>query len=105
MFESIIKFVTGEGRIVTPGEQAQTIAKEQKVVKIKFMHDIKALKDAGYKIEQGEKIVMDLKSALKLMPRDRKRTDAYKSLVDYLNKEFSCKLIVTSQKIRKEIKP
>ena len=80
-----------------------TAAKEQKkAVKTKFIHDVLALKNAGYKIEEGEEIALELKTALEIMPRDRKRVDAYKSLSDYLGRDFGCRLIVNSQKTRKE---
>lgn len=100
MFKNLFQIVTGERSIVTSSEQVKTAAEEHKVVKSKFMHDIQALKDAGYSLVAGEAIVLDLKSALELMPRDRKRVDAYKSLADYLNKEFDCTLYVTSQKTK-----
>lgn len=102
MFRNLIRIVTGERSTVIPHEQPATEAKEQKAVKSKFIHDFNALKDAGYKIEDGDEIVMDLKTALTIMPRDRKRTDAYKTLADYLNNEFGCRLVITSQKTRKE---
>ena len=100
MFKNLFQIVTGERSIVTSSEQVKTAAEEHKVVKSKFMHDIQALKDAGYSLVAGKAIVLDLKSALELIPRDRKRVDAYKSLTDYLNKEFDCTLYVTSQKTK-----
>lgn len=102
MFENFMRIVTGERKIVTPSEQAKATAQEQKVVKQKFFHDIQALKEAGYTLSQGKQIVIDLKEALNIIPRDRKRVDAYKSLVDYLNKEFGIKLFITSQKTKKD---
>ena len=100
MFENLIQIVTGERRIVTPSEQVKTDTNEQKTVKAKFAHDIQALKDAGYTLEDGENIVLELKDALDLMPRDRKRVDAYKSLKDYLNNEFGCILTLKSRKTK-----
>ena len=101
MFRNLLRIVTGERSTVIPHEQPATEAEEQKV-KSKFIHDFNALKEAGYKIEDGDEIVLDLKTALTVMPRDRKRTDAYKTLADYLNNEFGCRLVITSQKTRKE---
>ena len=60
MFENLIQIVTGERRIVTPSEQVKTDTNEQKTVKVKFAHDIQALKDAGYTLEDGENIVLRL---------------------------------------------
>ena len=102
MFRNLIRIVTGERSTVISHEQPATEAEEQKAVKSKFIHDFNELKEAWYKIEDGTEIVMDLKTALTVMPRDRKRTDAYKSLIDYLNDEFGCRLVITSQKTRKE---
>ena len=49
-------------------------------------------------------VSMDLKDALVLMPRDRKRVDAYKALTEYLDKEFGFKLIINSQKTKRHDK-
>lgn len=103
MFENLHRIVTSEGSTVPLGELAKTAAKEQKkAVKTKFIHDVLALKNAGYRIEEGEEIALELKTALEIMPRDRKRVDAYESLSGYLDNEFGCKLFITSQKTRKE---
>ena len=59
MFENLLQIVTGERSTVASCEQAKTAAEEHKVVKSKFMHDIQALKDAGYSLVAGEAIVLD----------------------------------------------
>ena len=103
MFENLHRIVTSEGSTVPLGELVKAAAREQKkAVKTKFVHDVLALKSAGYRIEEGEEIALDLKNALEIMPRDRKRVDAYKSLAGYLDHEFGCRLFITSQKTRKE---
>lgn len=103
MFNNLYRIVTAEGSIVPLGELVKAAAKEQKkAVKTRFVHDVLALKSVGYRIEEGEEIALDLKTALEIMPRDRKRVDAYKSLSDYLGRDFGCRLIVNSQKTRKE---
>ena len=50
MFKNLFQIVTGERSIVTSSEQVKTTAEEHKVVKSKFMHDIQALKDAGFNV-------------------------------------------------------
>ena len=84
MFKNLFQIVTGERSIVTSSEQVKTTAEEHKVVKSKFMHDIQALKDAGYSLVAGEAIVLDLKSALELMPRTERgwmRTRAWQTIL------------------------
>ena len=106
MFESLLKIVTGDRRIVDSSEQA-AVAQEQKTaktVKAKFTYDFNALKGIGCDIKEGGMVSMELKDALVLMPRDRKRVDAYKALTEYLDKEFGFKLIINSQKTKRHDK-
>lgn len=105
MFSSLIKIVTAERSLVTPSEPAETktdATEEQKqtTVKYRFQHDITALKDAGYSLTPNTEISLSLKEALILLPRDRKRVDSYKSLANYLLKEYGVKLSINSQKTK-----
>ena len=106
MFESLFRIFTGDRRIVDSSEQA-AVAQEQntaKKVKAKFTYDFNALKGIGCDIKDGGMVSMELKDALVLMPRDRKRVDAYKALTEYLDKEFGFKLIINSQKTKRHDK-
>lgn len=101
MFENLYRIVTGERSIVTPSPQASIEASQPKAVnKIKFAHDIQALKDAGYMLSANSIINLTLQDALTILPRNRRRVDAYKALADYLRLEFGTSLILTSQKNR-----
>lgn len=105
MFEYMFSLVTDEFAVVSQ-EQEISPSKEQnkveKVVRGKFLRDLEALRDSGYSLSSGSKIEITLQEILKICPRDRKRVDAYNSLVKYLNDEFDCSLYVVSQKTKKE---
>jgi hypothetical protein len=74
------------------------------IVPDKFKEDIKALENyIGRKLESGLCIKVDLSELLTVIPRDRKRTDAYKTLVKFLKDEFRIDLIINSKKQRGDI--
>ena len=101
MFKNLLNIASNERRTVTRGGQDTATSEEQKVVKVKFAHDIQALKDAGYSIANGECIELSLTAALELMPRDRRRVDAYKTLANYLQAAYGVSLIIVSRKNKK----
>ena len=69
------------------------------IVPDKFKKDIEALEDyTGRKLESGLCIKVDLSELLTVIPRERKRTDAYNTLVQYLKDEFGIDLIINSKK-------
>lgn len=69
------------------------------IVPDKFRKDIEALEDyTGRKLESGLCIKVDLSELLTVIPRERKRTDAYNTLVQYLKDEFGIDLIINSKK-------
>jgi len=69
------------------------------IVPDKFKEDIEALETyIGKKLETGLCIKVDLSELLTVIPRERKRTDAYKSLVQYLKDDFGIDLIINSKK-------
>ena len=49
----------------------------------------------------GLTIEIQLQKLLTFVPRKRERTDAYKSLVGYLRREYDCILIINSRKHKK----
>ena len=105
MFEYMFSLVTDEFRVVGEGQETQH-SKEQnkaeKIVKGKFIRDLEALRDKGFSLTPGSKIVIGLQEILMICPRDRKRVDAYNSLVKYLNDEFDCSLYNKKKKTKKE---
>lgn len=106
MFEYQFSFVTDEFRVVGEGQENNQHSEEQnkaeKIVKGKFIRDLEALRDNGFSLPPGSKIQIGLQEILMICPRDRKRVDAYNSLVKYLNDEFDCSLYIISQKTKKE---
>ena len=82
------------------GVSPDVIAKKGNTVIVpdKFKEDIKALETyIGRKLESGLCIKVGLSELLTVIPRERKRTDAYKTLVQYLKNEFGIELIINSK--------
>ena len=67
----------------------------------KYEQDITALKEKfGNSFITGLCIRITLKEALGMMPRNRKRGDAYDGLTKYLQNEFGITLTIYSQKTK-----
>lgn len=76
------------------------------IVPEKFEKDISALR--AYIGESafipGQSISISLQELLKIVPRQRERSDAYQSLIRYLSEEMGIKLIIYSNKTKKNEK-
>ncbi|MBM6674132.1 hypothetical protein [Marseilla massiliensis] len=69
------------------------------IVPEKFKADIEALeKYIGHSLETGLCIKVDLAELLTVIPRERKRADAYNTLRRFLKNEFDVELIINSRK-------
>ncbi len=67
----------------------------------KYEQDITALKEKfGNSFITGLCIRITLKEALEMMPRSRKRVDAYDGLTRYLQEEYGITLTIYSQKTK-----
>jgi len=68
----------------------------------KYQKDIAALEEKHGKLSTQTElsISLTLKEALVLMPRNRKRIDAYAGLISYLKREYGITLTITSQKTK-----
>lgn len=77
-----------------------------KPIPSKYEKDIEALKEKYGKelfSSTGLCIIsMTLQEALSIMPRERRRIDAYRGLVSYLEKNWKIELKITSQKTKEE---
>ena len=74
------------------------------IVPDKFKEDIEVFENyIGRKLESGLCIKVDLSELLTVIPRNRKRTDAYKTLVKFLKDEFGIDLIINSKKQKGDI--
>ena len=68
------------------------------IVPDKFKADVEALeKYIGRNLENGLSIKVDLAELLTVIPRERKRADAYNSLRRFLKNEFGIDLIINSK--------
>ena len=59
-----------------------------------FLSDIRALVDHYGPLYQGMIIETDLQTMLEICPRQRRRSDAYNSLVNYLGREHGVTLMI-----------
>lgn len=99
MFENLLRIFSGD---INAAKKKETEIKESTPpVKVKFKSDIDALEEKFGNPLKGE-ISMTLTDALELIPRDRKRVDAYKALQKYLS-ERGVNLVVKSQKTKKQL--
>ena len=67
-----------------------------------FLSDIRALVDNYGPLYQGMIIETDLQTMLEICPRQRRRSDAYNSLVNYLGREHGVTLLIHSKKTIKQ---
>ena len=68
------------------------------IVPDKFKADVEALeKYIGRNLENGLCIKVDLAELLTVIPRERKRADAYNTLRKFLKNEFGIDLIIKSK--------
>ena len=68
------------------------------IVPDKFKADVEALENyIGRNLENGLCIKVDLAELLTVIPRERKRADAYNTLRRFLKNEFGIDLIINSK--------
>ena len=63
-----------------------------------FLSDIRALVDRFGCLYPGMVIETDLQEMLSLCARQRRRSDAYNSLINYLGREYGVTLMIRSKK-------
>ena len=105
MFKTIITLLNGD-RETTSNHQSATatdVIDESSTIEIKIPQKFKAdvetlmnLYPSAFENKHG--IVMTLKEAVEIIPRDRVRTDSYKALQEWLLVNMGVKLSVRSQK-------
>ena len=68
----------------------------------KYKKDVAALEGKYGKLSSlsGLSISLTLKEALEIMPRNRRRVDAYEGLKNYLKREYGIELLIQSQKTK-----
>ena len=110
MFDEFINQILGDERVVVPSHQenkAEPDVIEEKTAEIripkKYQEDIESLKgiyQGDFKTELC--INLTLQDALKILPRERKRVDAYRGLVSFLKEKMGIELNIKSQKSKQE---
>ena len=103
MFKTIITLLNGDRETTSNREPAaaHVIAKDSTpAIPVKFRNDIETLKEYyAQDFREGLEIILSLKDALVLLPRDRrKRTDAYNALAFWLKDNLGITLTIKSQK-------
>ncbi|OUO01359.1 hypothetical protein [Bacteroides clarus] len=79
-----------------------TVKKDSKLIPEKYKKDVEALRGKyGGAFKTGLCIELTLQEALSIMPRERRRIDAYSGLISFLQKELNITLNLKSQKTRK----
>ncbi len=66
----------------------------------KYQSDLKAIEHEFGPLQTGLCITTDLQKLLGICPRERKRIDAYRGLISYLEKEKEVSLIIKSRKTK-----
>lgn len=71
------------------------------MVPMRFQQDVQTLKEMyGDRFLSGLCIELTLQDALSVLPRDRKRTDAYKTLQAWLSDTLNINLVIISRKTK-----
>lgn len=110
MFNEFINQILGDERVVVPSHQenkAEPDVIEEKTAEIripkKYQEDIESLKGIYQgDFKTGLCINLTLQDALKILPRERKRVDAYRGLVSFLKEKMGIELNIKSQKSKQE---
>ncbi len=112
MFEDMLRIVCGEGTVAADQQQHQEEEPDVEVVKeeenpkkeihtvtCKYDNDVLALEEKYGNLE-GKEITIDLQTLLQLVPRERRRIDAYRGVLSYLEDKRNCKITITSRKTK-----
>ena len=108
MFTNLIARILGMEQFSVPNRLEKVvpsvIAKKDSTEPIpeKYKKDIAALQEKYGNLSSlaGLSISLTLKEALEIMPRNRRRVDAYDGLKSYLKKQYGITLTIKSQKTK-----
>ena len=114
MFTDFINRILGAEQKPSPSRLDNNIAEPSVIVRKdsnktfpkpipeKFKKDVEALQDKyGDAFKTGFCITITLQEALSIMPRERRRIDAYRGLISFLKEKLGIILSITSQKTKK----
>lgn len=110
MFDEFINQILGDERVVVPSHQEKAepdVIEEKTAIEIripkKYQEDIESLKGIYQgDFKTGLCINLTLQDALKILPRERKRVDAYRGLVSFLKEKMGIELNIKSQKSKED---
>lgn len=96
----------GDSELLTGyrGECSSGIEEKEHIVVIpeKFKDDVKRLCNyCGVELKSGFCIELELSELLEILPRERRRKDAYDKLVKFLADEMNIKLTIKSRRSKK----
>jgi hypothetical protein len=97
IFNNLIRILSSENTGLGHQSHAATGVKEKSSIQVpvKFKSDVETLQ----RLYPGStEILLDLREALQILPRDRKRSDAYKALQVWLGENLGINLVIKSQK-------
>ena len=108
MFEQFIARILGMEQISVSNRLENAVPSvsvekdSSKPIPEKYKKDIAALQEKYGSLSSltGLSISLTLKEALEIMPRERRRVDAYEGLKNYLKREYGIELIIKSQKTK-----
>ncbi len=83
-------------------EKEEEIAKPRKKLHhatSRYDNDIQTL-EKEYGVLENSNIVIDLQKLLKIVPRERRRIDAYRGLLKFLKDTRKCIITITSRKTK-----
>lgn len=108
MFEQFITRLLGMERFsvsnrLENAEPSVSVKKDSnKPIPEKYKKDIAILEEKYGDLSSlaGLSISLTLKEALEIMPRERRRVDAYEGLKNYLKREYGIELIIKSRKTK-----
>lgn len=104
MFENLLRIVCGDRWFHTKHQDVVAVVPNESEKKDsaidKYKSEAEILKKRYGELE-GLTIDCTLRKMLDLIPKPRKRSDAYKGLVRYLRDEYNCELRITSRKSQK----
>lgn len=108
MFEQFIARILGMEQISVSNRLENAVPSvsvkkdSNRTIPEKYKKDIVALQEKYGSLSSlaGLSINLTLKEALEIMPRERRRVDAYEGLKNYLKREYGIELIIKSQKTK-----
>ena len=97
IFENFIRLFSGER--ISNQKQSKPLEKSKESGKSKYDDDVKALQDK-YGDLNGKEITVQLQQLLDVVPRERRRIEAFSGLRTYLKNAYGCVLNIYSRKTK-----